>query len=271
MTRQDEERRFIVAPSCTGKTTFLRSGKKGESLLAETDAARTEASKPELARLRKAGDWPAHNKVWHALLREWVRRLPSSTIVMAHSFADAQAMGATVDNTRVVLLPEVEHTKRIDKAVQERSSTQPVERDIVAQNRSTVEREVARFNLTKAASFEEAVKELTSSSTSMATARERPLPGNVAGVFAKQMTGGEAVFPVRVVFYLEDGAYAVVKLFDKEGKQPTTVKVWQKTSLEKTVSFWSTQAPVSKGVVPLERMARACVRLAMAQLDAISW
>lgn len=66
----------------------------------------------------------------------------------------------------------------------------------------------------------------------------------------------------RFVFDLGNGIAVVVKTFGK-GDKPTTVKVWDlsKSSLEKTMSYWTTNVPFTVSSEEKEAARATAVRL----------
>jgi len=131
--------KFIIAPTCSGKTTYVAAHPNAYD---DDEAAPDGGPLSELLeRLRRANDWPRHNRAWHFLLRSWRRSLPATAkAVTAHSLADAQAMAEpTGDEYAFVLLPRDEWERRI------------AQRDLDAEgiriaelNRKTVEEEIQR-------------------------------------------------------------------------------------------------------------------------------
>jgi hypothetical protein len=137
---------FLVAPSCSGKTYFAASHPRFE----ETDSARRPSFEPLLQFYREAQRWRRHNMLWHYLLRRWIVTLDPSTIgVLCHTYADAHAIGATLDMTTVVWIPRLIWQTRVE----ERRVQGSVDPAMALLNRNTVRGEVARYSLKTVSSF----------------------------------------------------------------------------------------------------------------------
>lgn len=132
------QRLFIVAPSGAGKSTFAASAPH----IYDADGARNERDEPQLRAFRRARDWQAHNAIWHELLRRWVVSLPPDAVVLTHSFADAQAMGASPATAFAVVPSNSVHTERLKRRGDDEDRVA-----LALHNRQTVEKEVIEHSL----------------------------------------------------------------------------------------------------------------------------
>jgi len=108
----------IVAPALSGKSALRRV--LGHDFIRETDDAERgtpDAMRGRLRALRSLAaqtrEWDAYYAAWHPVLRAWASGLPSQSIILAHSFRDAEAI-AIVENA--VFLPQEVFGARLQQA-----------------------------------------------------------------------------------------------------------------------------------------------------------
>jgi hypothetical protein len=97
---------FIIAPMCSGKSTFAAAN---PSSVFDIDASRHPDYEAILTKLRDARDWLAHNSIWYNFcVRPWFFSLPRDGTVLVHTAADVVAVDAdafTQKRVSVVLPP----------------------------------------------------------------------------------------------------------------------------------------------------------------------
>jgi hypothetical protein len=142
--------RFIIAPMGAGKSTFTAKCRDIRLPVFESDEARYISLERELKPLREARNWPAHNALWHAALKKWLRSLPPTALILVHSWADVQALGGGVWATIVVLPADDVHAVR-----RERRRMQGEELSLSLLNRSGVEWEAANHGLRVVSDFDQ--------------------------------------------------------------------------------------------------------------------
>jgi hypothetical protein len=101
----------IVAPMLSGKTTAAIC----YGSLADVDNARGAfpVRAALLPPLLKALDWPAHNKVWFSMVRDWAQSVHLGNpnhVLLCHDHHAAEAARAVVG--AIVLIPEAEFLAR---------------------------------------------------------------------------------------------------------------------------------------------------------------